>query len=1339
MEKTDTLLEAARDASTYFDRFDKSCLFHAAAHVNLDWLLSETPAQEQEGGLIQDFSPPDSASRYAVLFPKPQRDTVKQLRLQEIHQIVRELVEGIYVFNQIPSISLDSNYDSTSSVNIPSAYSDSLVGEALLAVDYYVKSLLHDCTIAQKDKRVRILDEWKKFPQGSLRDEFQANGMTRMQDDADLGKRVYDKKKPPRSRFPPRCVNPQLGAHHLTPRLTTGEKYEQQDSHICRETFLQYIEQVSLGLAIRQKKILQNGNIFLLNTATEAVTHVLAMQEVAESSIFTHLHKYLQKQRDFVTENLHKKGEVVWYMDLLGFISFMIHFLVTLKKQNGIIKVENLIRPRSKDVMRTERDVPPIFPSNYSRWAPHLSKSYCTGMHGGINFMKSKLNTEEFEISSQDLSAIHEMIMSDDSGNNMTSISSMEREIPTCEISGTTHYIIILEVEPYYPKTPKLPRWVHAMKNELKSQSSRLPPVNDGRIQDMLRKPLGQRKAVTLKTVNVSLQASIEKGLLPAVKALLKRVTQTRLSKPDEQGMTMLHHAATHARSDIISALMIAGSDVHTPVMPPDNPGCLTQAIHLAAKTGNVEAVYCLVHYGADLRAKDSNGWTPIHHAAFHNCQMIVRHLAGLSSHLVNLETGNKMCATPLLLAAQNGCFDSFTCLTKLGADLARMTGDGLNVVHLAAQGHHTSILKYLVELNDARADVWATLSEMLKSDGAEDAARNLDPLTRWKPEYTERLLEHKAVESLVSLLTRDESLQLFAVQVLANVSYHDGVKSTIVKGEAITYLVKLLSSTNDRIQVNASLVLCDLALISDCQKTIAAAGAIPLLVKLLASDVDDVQLFSCACIGILAYENPQNQSTIAQTDKALPILVSMLRSPLQCTQGGAANAIQAILKGNRANQLAALNEKIISPLVGLLRSKEVSVYTNAARTIEALAANCIECQQELFSDSVCITLLKRLLRMRDTKIKVCGGCALWAIAGILISNKRLIATHMGLELLVDMLGLHNEKLDYVCSEALGSLATELGTNQDRILQVGGVNPLVEVLTIPTTQHVQLSVIHTLSVLCMKPALVPNTAAQTAIGSSRGIIILSSIISAKEASEIFRVEAACTLAKLLLGHQENNKILAKHTNFSFLTIFQFFTSADAQVRLLAGYCLSIMAFDNPVKLQEMKNCGTLNISNFTPFLESTDQFYQVHSAFQIVVLSQLLVGVRPVNAAVKGLKLLVSLLSSDVEQTKVLSAEFIASLSRTGGGLPGALIMAATLEPLMMNLGYGNGPVIESACVALGYLTFNPMASRLIIGMFRDNPELFELFRQYFPLIVFSQKFLTEWNHITRPGIPTLR
>ena len=55
----------ARRAGTYFERFDKGNLFHASAHRDTDWLLSDREGSEPgtAGQLINALQPPDDGGR----------------------------------------------------------------------------------------------------------------------------------------------------------------------------------------------------------------------------------------------------------------------------------------------------------------------------------------------------------------------------------------------------------------------------------------------------------------------------------------------------------------------------------------------------------------------------------------------------------------------------------------------------------------------------------------------------------------------------------------------------------------------------------------------------------------------------------------------------------------------------------------------------------------------------------------------------------------------------------------------------------------------------------------------------------------------------------------------------------------------------------------------------------------------------------------------------------------------------------------------------------------------------------------------------------------------------
>ena len=50
------------------------------------------------------------------------------LDYREVHQVIRELTNGIYVLNQTPSISLEALYDQGTWCNLPPGFNDTHIG-----------------------------------------------------------------------------------------------------------------------------------------------------------------------------------------------------------------------------------------------------------------------------------------------------------------------------------------------------------------------------------------------------------------------------------------------------------------------------------------------------------------------------------------------------------------------------------------------------------------------------------------------------------------------------------------------------------------------------------------------------------------------------------------------------------------------------------------------------------------------------------------------------------------------------------------------------------------------------------------------------------------------------------------------------------------------------------------------------------------------------------------------------------------------------------------------------------------------------------------------------------
>ena len=383
-------IQASRDAAAYFQLFDKHLLYRAIPQRETGWLLGEKVHEIESLSphvpIIGFSLPCNEEQTYAMFIPKETGAHSTSLRLQELNRIVWELVVGVYVFNTVPSISLQPNHDGSSACVMPSAYHDTLIGTALFEVDYFIKSLLHGTCIPQRAQREEINESWKKMPPNSLRQNFKDLGLLYMIDDPELGHDLYEPKKTPFIRHPPKYVDSDLAHSELTPHLTTGEEFEQQEAHISRDVFLRYLDNVSIGLVFTQNSIQQHGSVFLLDTAFQVVSRVTSRGAEQNSDLYVHLHSYLQKQCDFVTENLQKKKEIAHYLDLLRFASFMCQFLVTLKQHKKIVSFAGHSDAKSDKALHTSRDVPPVLPSETSKWSPFTAQDSYSSLHGEIQF-----------------------------------------------------------------------------------------------------------------------------------------------------------------------------------------------------------------------------------------------------------------------------------------------------------------------------------------------------------------------------------------------------------------------------------------------------------------------------------------------------------------------------------------------------------------------------------------------------------------------------------------------------------------------------------------------------------------------------------------------------------------------------------------------------------------------------------------------------------------------------------------------------------------------------------------------------------------------------------------
>lgn len=152
-------LAAQRNASAFFEKYERSELQELLTTSFCSWLASKDDMRhplELPSGLLSQMKSINTSIAIILMPVEPGLD----LDCREIHQMIRELAVGIYCLNQIPSISLDANYDQSTSCSLPPGYFDTRIGQILIAVDYMLKALWHGVYMP-KEKRVRFSELWR--------------------------------------------------------------------------------------------------------------------------------------------------------------------------------------------------------------------------------------------------------------------------------------------------------------------------------------------------------------------------------------------------------------------------------------------------------------------------------------------------------------------------------------------------------------------------------------------------------------------------------------------------------------------------------------------------------------------------------------------------------------------------------------------------------------------------------------------------------------------------------------------------------------------------------------------------------------------------------------------------------------------------------------------------------------------------------------------------------------------------------------------------------------------------------------------------------------------------
>ncbi|KAM4697814.1 ankyrin and armadillo repeat-containing protein [Rhinophrynus dorsalis] len=1328
-----------RNANSFFDKYDQSEMQELLAYTTSNWLASMDDIHQPlqlPNGLITQLK---NLTRPDVFLLAPVESDVK-LDFREVHQILRELSIGIYCFNQVPSISLDANYDCSTSCQLPPAYYDTRVGQIMISVDYMIKALWHGAYMPN-EKRVRFSEFWRAsmdvdangnpLTKKNIFKEFCSAGLIDISSDPDFNG-IYS----PRFDFDP-----------------TYEPNKQEEKSI----FMHYADSLTIKMTCFTRQVQQHENLFVYDASYLLSNVIRLTEENIDPVTYQRLQQRLTIHQKLIKENIEKKPEICKNIAYLKLISFFVPFLLGMKKKMQVPDFSRLLQPFPDDKVKTERELPPImlgqdFTCQHFQYEPNQYFH----LHGGIEF---DLGTPFLEQTSLEIKAAYDniRITAMKHINDLLDLDTTYREfypIPIMKFNGKSYYAMAIYLESFYQPVLKK-HWWGAINGVISMLKPKRLPLTDIQIHEQFKKKFGYKKAVKCKNLPFGLKSAAERGLTAIVQTFCRKTPFSGLSVLDDSGYAIIHHAAMHNRVGIVSQLSKANLNVNQRCSDQfSSQGILSYkynmsyfitlgptALHLAAQCGSLEVLLCLLAFKADYMLHDKRGWMPIHFAAFYGAVPCVKALYRKDPALLEMETVAKYRCTPLLLTATSGTFDALRYLISVGANWKQIDSMGNNIIHLATLYFHTNILKYIIDLDIQELQVWPHLVEMLKSEYTnrkEMAVRCLEVLCMntncWKDIY-----DSGCIPCLVELLKSDQvDLMCLAAGVLSNISNNIPVSKALVETGAIPVLITLLRSQQHELQSRCSVILSDIAQVDDNQMKIAEMDGVSSLICLLQEEeLEDVLVNGINCIRVLCINNSTNQKAVKDLE-GIPLLVEFLTAKSDVLVSASLDAIVQLARRNKLIQDTIAKENAIASLINILRVRNISTQVKAAMVVEALCDHNAEIQKQFLDNSVSKHLSK-LLKVFQLEVREQGSTTLWALAGQTRKQQKTMAEHIGYNFIIDMLLSPSDKMQYVGGEAVIALCKNSKHHQDQICEGNGIGPLVRLLRNSKVAHGTLiSIIKALGTMCIGVAHINNPFTQEKVVEEQAFPTLIHLLKTHSSLKI-KVEVACTLASIVVRNFHLQQRLHEKEGFQYTDILSLLYATDKDICLQAGYALALFAYNNTEQQLYILENGGITFEIYEPFLHSDMETDRAKAAFQIVVLSKVIVDMDQVSLSARGVSILTDLLESKNSSTLVLAGELLATLAHSRAGIPEAITTLGTVKCLCNHL-YSEDEEVRNACAnALGYLTFHRTAYRHLLLECRNRPTLYTLLIGNLSTDAkISKDFTEEFKIQKQIGLPSL-
>nr|XP_051705311.1 ankyrin and armadillo repeat-containing protein isoform X4 [Oryctolagus cuniculus] len=1212
-------LAVQRNASAFFEKYDRSEVQELLTTALVSWLSTKEDVRSQLDipcGIMTQMN--NFAFSTAILLTPVDSDALLDYR--EVHQIIRELAVGIYCLNQIPSISLEANYDQSSSCHLPPAYYDTRIGQILIDIDYMLKALWHGIYMP-KEKRARFSELWRTImdidpdgkPQTSkdIFAEFNAAGLVDITKDPDFDG-IYDEDM------------------NEDPTYNPNSPEE-------KAVFMKYAENIMLKLTFSTIQVQQYENVFIFETAYWLTNAIKYNQDYLDICTYQRLQQRLYLQKKIIQKHFEKKKEIRGGLGYLKLICFLIPFLLSLKKKMKVPYLSSLLQPFSDDKVKTERELPPfIYGQDFKCQNFYYKENQYFHMHGGIEF---DISTPSIENALEDFKNNLEKIrdcaantFAEDSGyKEYYSIPVMEfygrRKIASTEekSQGTSklekhlffflfhsYYVICFELEAFYQQLYKT-QWWGAINEIVNSLRVKRLPLTDAQLHDQFKKKFGFKKAMKCKSIPYGLKSAVERGLSAIFHTFSRKTSSSTINVSDEAGFAIFHHAALYNRVPIICQL-------------------------------------CNANFNVNQRR--------------------------------------------FIMFSQDS----------------------------------------------SKVDMKKERTEMLQCESYKRrmmAVMSLEVICLANERYWKCILDAGTIPALINLLKCPKiKLQCKTVGLLSNISTHNSVVHALVESGGIPAVINLLASDEPELHSRCAVILYDIA---QCENkdVVAKYNGIPALINLLTLNIENVLVNVMNCIRVLCIKNEINQRAV-RDHNGIQHLIRFLSSDSDVLKAVSSATIAEVGRDNKEIQNAIIMEGAINPLVALFKGTQLSVQVKGAEAVESLASFNPLIQKAFLERKLTKYLLK-LLKAFQIDVKEQGAMTLWALAGQSLKQQKHMAEQIGYNFIISMLLSSSAKMQYVGGEAVIALSKDSRLHQNQICEGNGIAPLVRLLKISRlTEGTLLSVIRAVGSMCIGVAHTSNPVSQQFIVEEDALPVLIQLLRNHPSPNI-KVEVAFSLACIVLRNEVLQNELLDNEGFKYSDVLHLLHSTDKDICLRAGYALSLFAFNNRFQQYLILESGIMTISIFEPFLESAVETERAMAAFQIIVLSKVIVDVDHITLTARGVTILVDSLYSVQPATLVLTGNLIASLAHSRAGIPEAFTSLGTIQRLCYHLHSVREEVRTACSCALGYLTYNANAFRILLKECRNKPNQFlRLTNNINRDASINPAFLKEFQMQQTVGLPSL-